>query len=158
MSELAHNIYNTFSAAWGEGIREINTRIPVADLRSNQITLGARVGEGGVERAPHSIRLRSHPLGTYIVNLTSPYGLACPDPLPVIGNQQIIDFRDPNIDLRDKRNKSLGLICCNKSFRLLGETFGGEARLITIGYNHLELFAAQIQGLFARELSRRLNS
>lgn len=139
--------------SFNSGLTDVETMLPVASLACNQIVLGAFCGEGGVEKAPFRLNLSSRGAGSYLVRIYSKYGLAVPDPLNIFGDHSVIDLRDSTIDLRGKRNRALKLLSAPHDMRLFGALFNGCERPINMRARDLDLFAAQIQGVFARRLN-----
>lgn len=111
------------------------------------------MARGGVEKAPFKLNLSSRGAGSYLVRIYSKYGLAVPDPLNIFGDHSVIDLRDSTIDLRGKRNRALKLLSAPHDMRLFGALFNGCERPINMRASDLDLFAAQIQGVFARRLN-----
>lgn len=141
--EFCGSIYRQFEAGVVAGLDTVSCQFPVTDRAANRITLAARRAECAV--APHEIHLNQHPSGAITAVIESPLGLACPDPLAVMG-RPVADVQ--RCSPRPANHAGLVIVSSPQEIFAIGRDYDGEYSPVrSVRSEHQRLFFAQVAGL-----------
>lgn len=155
--DFCRRIYEDLELVYSFGFRGTDFSVPVVDRPSNRMTLGYDMGlDNRLPTAPHELKLNRHPTGIFSVNITSEYGLSCPDPMPCVGiPRETYEIYAKETTGAVKRHEVIGFTSSLGRCALVGGGYDGINRAVTgLDGDAQELFIEQLVRVMERRVEQ----